>query len=154
MSLRLLRFLNCSDWAGTFLKEGCGLFVFCQLTQFRVTEEVTAKLIKSTYHQIERDGILATRLCTHKDDVDLTNENKLQQLPGLNSSDRPPPTKKKNNNTCVSLFGLDPSENGQHIWQPCYNPFPLKSVVYPAWQFEKFFIYFFLSCFINWHRHF
>lgn len=50
----------------------------------RVTEGVTAKLIGSAYHTIERDGILATRLCTHKDDVELTNENKLQQLPGLN----------------------------------------------------------------------
>ncbi|XP_037642340.1 ATP-dependent DNA helicase PIF1 [Sebastes umbrosus] len=48
----------------------------------RVTEEVTAKLMGSAYHRIERDGILATRLCTHKDDVELTNENKLQQLPG------------------------------------------------------------------------
>ncbi|XP_059200796.1 ATP-dependent DNA helicase PIF1 [Centropristis striata] len=48
----------------------------------RVTEEVTAKLMESAYHHIERDGILATRLCTHKDDVELTNENKLQQLPG------------------------------------------------------------------------
>ncbi|XP_018532639.1 ATP-dependent DNA helicase PIF1 [Lates calcarifer] len=48
----------------------------------RVTEEVTARLLKSAYHHIERDGILATRLCTHKDDVELTNENKLQQLPG------------------------------------------------------------------------
>ncbi|XP_047446634.1 ATP-dependent DNA helicase PIF1 [Mugil cephalus] len=48
----------------------------------RVTEEVTAKLMKSAYHQIETDGILATRLCTHKDDVELTNENKLRQLPG------------------------------------------------------------------------
>lgn len=48
----------------------------------RVTEEVTAKLLGSAYHHIERDGILATRLCTHKDDVELTNENKLQQLPG------------------------------------------------------------------------
>uniref|UniRef100_A0A3P8W2J5 ATP-dependent DNA helicase n=1 Tax=Cynoglossus semilaevis TaxID=244447 RepID=A0A3P8W2J5_CYNSE len=48
----------------------------------RVTEEVTATLMKSAYHQIERDGILATRLCTHKDDVELTNENKLQQLTG------------------------------------------------------------------------
>ncbi|KAG9333926.1 hypothetical protein JZ751_009389, partial [Albula glossodonta] len=48
----------------------------------RVTEEVTAKLMRSAYHSIERDGILATRLCTHKDDVELTNENKLQQLPG------------------------------------------------------------------------
>lgn len=52
----------------------------------RVTEEVTAKLLQSAYHQIERDGILATRLCTHKDDVELTNENKLQQLPGEESS--------------------------------------------------------------------
>nr|XP_040027929.1 ATP-dependent DNA helicase PIF1 [Gasterosteus aculeatus aculeatus] len=48
----------------------------------RVTEDVTTKLMDSAYHLIERDGILATRLCTHKDDVDLTNENKLQQLPG------------------------------------------------------------------------
>ncbi|XP_029380423.1 ATP-dependent DNA helicase PIF1 [Echeneis naucrates] len=48
----------------------------------RVTEEVTAKLMESAYHQIERDGIQATRLCTHKDDVELTNDSKLQQLPG------------------------------------------------------------------------
>lgn len=53
-----------------------------------MTEEVTAKLMQSAYHHIERDGILATRLCTHKDDVELTNDNKLQQLPGLNSSVR------------------------------------------------------------------
>lgn len=52
----------------------------------RATEEVTAKLLQSAYHQIERDGILATRLCTHKDDVELTNDNKLQQLPGEESS--------------------------------------------------------------------
>uniref|UniRef100_A0A3B3Z1K0 ATP-dependent DNA helicase n=1 Tax=Poecilia mexicana TaxID=48701 RepID=A0A3B3Z1K0_9TELE len=49
----------------------------------RVSEEVTATLLKSAYHQIERDGILATRLCTHKDDVELTNQNKLQQLSGI-----------------------------------------------------------------------
>ncbi|KAK9539000.1 hypothetical protein VZT92_004135 [Zoarces viviparus] len=48
----------------------------------RVTEDVTAKLMDSAYHRIERDGVLATRLCTHKADVELTNENKLQQLPG------------------------------------------------------------------------
>lgn len=52
----------------------------------RVTEEVTTKLLKSAYHQIERDGILATRLCTHKDDVELTNEDKLKQLPGVTLS--------------------------------------------------------------------
>ncbi|KAI4886040.1 hypothetical protein NFI96_007726 [Prochilodus magdalenae] len=48
----------------------------------RVTEEVTSQLLKSANNHIERDGILATRLCTHKDDVELTNENKLKQLPG------------------------------------------------------------------------
>uniref|UniRef100_A0A8C1XQ56 ATP-dependent DNA helicase n=1 Tax=Cyprinus carpio TaxID=7962 RepID=A0A8C1XQ56_CYPCA len=48
----------------------------------RVTEEVTAQLLRSANHSIERDGILATRLCTHKDDVELTNENKLKQLSG------------------------------------------------------------------------
>lgn len=51
---------------------------------FRATEEISMKLTKSSYHRIERDGVLATRLCTHKDDVELTNEDKLQQLPGLN----------------------------------------------------------------------
>lgn len=54
----------------------------CVLTPLRVTEDVTAKLLTSAGHQIERNGILATRLCTHKDDVELTNENKLKQLPG------------------------------------------------------------------------
>ncbi|XP_043942728.1 ATP-dependent DNA helicase PIF1 [Protopterus annectens] len=48
----------------------------------RCTEEVTAQLIKTAHNKIERDGILATRLCTHKDDVELTNERKLQQLLG------------------------------------------------------------------------
>ncbi|XP_075040101.1 ATP-dependent DNA helicase PIF1 [Mixophyes fleayi] len=48
----------------------------------RCTEEVTRQLLLTSNHKIERDGILATRLCTHKDDVDLTNERRLQQLPG------------------------------------------------------------------------
>uniref|UniRef100_A0A8C3ZNY8 ATP-dependent DNA helicase n=1 Tax=Denticeps clupeoides TaxID=299321 RepID=A0A8C3ZNY8_9TELE len=48
----------------------------------RVTEVVTGQLLKSASHSIERDGIIATRLCTHKDDVELTNENKLKQLQG------------------------------------------------------------------------
>lgn len=56
----------------------CFFFLPC-----RVTEEVTARLLKSASNPIERDGIVATRLCTHKDDVELTNENKLKQLPGL-----------------------------------------------------------------------
>uniref|UniRef100_A0AAV2JVE3 ATP-dependent DNA helicase n=1 Tax=Knipowitschia caucasica TaxID=637954 RepID=A0AAV2JVE3_KNICA len=52
------------------------------LSPLRVTEDVTSRLMHSAHHSIERDGILATRLCTHKDDVELTNQNKLQQLPG------------------------------------------------------------------------
>ncbi|XP_054623300.1 ATP-dependent DNA helicase PIF1 [Dunckerocampus dactyliophorus] len=48
----------------------------------RATEEVTTKLTESAYRQVDRGGIVATRLCTHKDDVELTNDNKLQQLPG------------------------------------------------------------------------
>ncbi|CAH2310452.1 ATP-dependent DNA helicase PIF1 [Pelobates cultripes] len=48
----------------------------------RCTEEVTRRLILTSNHKIERDGILATRLCTHKDDVELMNERRLQQLPG------------------------------------------------------------------------
>ncbi|XP_077581199.1 ATP-dependent DNA helicase PIF1 [Stigmatopora nigra] len=48
----------------------------------RVTEEVTNKLTETAYRQIDKDSIVATRLCTHKDDVELTNDNKLQQLPG------------------------------------------------------------------------
>ncbi|NWU39203.1 PIF1 helicase, partial [Hylia prasina] len=48
----------------------------------RCTEEVTRQLMQTAAHRSERDGILATRLCTHKDDVELTNERRLQQLPG------------------------------------------------------------------------
>ncbi|XP_044157813.1 ATP-dependent DNA helicase PIF1 isoform X2 [Bufo gargarizans] len=48
----------------------------------RCTEEVTRQLLLTGNNKIERDGILATRLCTHKDDVDLTNERRLQQLSG------------------------------------------------------------------------
>ncbi|XP_072430603.1 ATP-dependent DNA helicase PIF1 [Chiloscyllium punctatum] len=45
-------------------------------------EEVAVQLINTANQKIDRDGILATRLCTHKDDVKLTNEHRLQQLPG------------------------------------------------------------------------
>ncbi|XP_075770721.1 ATP-dependent DNA helicase PIF1 isoform X3 [Pelodiscus sinensis] len=48
----------------------------------RCTDEVTRKLMETATNRVERDGILATRLCTHKDDVELTNERRLQQLPG------------------------------------------------------------------------
>ncbi|NXJ38838.1 PIF1 helicase, partial [Ciconia maguari] len=48
----------------------------------RCTEEVTRLLMQTTANRSERDGILATRLCTHKDDVEITNERRLQQLSG------------------------------------------------------------------------
>lgn len=50
----------------------------------RCTEEVTSQLRQTASNRVERDGILATRLCTHKDDVELTNARRLQQLPGKN----------------------------------------------------------------------
>ncbi|NXG21706.1 PIF1 helicase, partial [Grallaria varia] len=48
----------------------------------RCTEEVTRQLMQTATNRSECDGILATRLCTHKDDVEITNERRLQQLPG------------------------------------------------------------------------
>ncbi|NXS58987.1 PIF1 helicase, partial [Brachypteracias leptosomus] len=48
----------------------------------RCTEEVTRQLMQTAANRSERDGILATRLCTHKDDVEVTNERCLQRLSG------------------------------------------------------------------------
>lgn len=48
----------------------------------RCTEEVTTLLMQTAANRSEHDGILATRLCTHKDDVEITNERRLQQLSG------------------------------------------------------------------------
>ncbi|XP_068263222.1 ATP-dependent DNA helicase PIF1 [Nyctibius grandis] len=48
----------------------------------RCTEEVTRLLMQTATNRSECDGILATRLCTHKDDVEITNERRLQQLSG------------------------------------------------------------------------
>nr|XP_033771918.1 LOW QUALITY PROTEIN: ATP-dependent DNA helicase PIF1 [Geotrypetes seraphini] len=49
----------------------------------RCPEEVTSQLMKTANNKIEREGILATRACaTHKDDVELTNARRLEQLPG------------------------------------------------------------------------
>nr|XP_056701009.1 ATP-dependent DNA helicase PIF1 [Euleptes europaea] len=50
--------------------------------QGRCTEKVTKQLTATAAHKVERDGILATRLCTHKDDVELTNTKRLQELSG------------------------------------------------------------------------
>ncbi|XP_015262074.1 PREDICTED: ATP-dependent DNA helicase PIF1 [Gekko japonicus] len=50
--------------------------------QGRCTEEVTKQLTATAAHRVERDGILATQLCTHKDDVELTNAKQLRELSG------------------------------------------------------------------------
>ncbi|XP_012263340.2 ATP-dependent DNA helicase PIF1 [Athalia rosae] len=46
----------------------------------RVTKEITETLVATARQQIEKDGILATRLCTHINDAKLINESKLDQL--------------------------------------------------------------------------
>lgn len=38
--------------------------------------------MKTATQQIEKDGILATRLCSHTKDADVINETKLKDLPG------------------------------------------------------------------------
>ncbi|XP_063113032.1 ATP-dependent DNA helicase PIF1 isoform X3 [Cavia porcellus] len=48
----------------------------------RCSDEVTQQLRATAAHKVGRDGIVATRLCTHQDDVALTNERQLQELPG------------------------------------------------------------------------
>ncbi|XP_004629002.1 ATP-dependent DNA helicase PIF1 [Octodon degus] len=48
----------------------------------RCSDEVTQQLRATAAHKVGRDGIVATRLCTHQDDVALTNERRLQELPG------------------------------------------------------------------------
>ncbi|KAM9183174.1 ATP-dependent DNA helicase PIF1 [Dugong dugon] len=48
----------------------------------RCSDEVTRQLRSTATHKVGRDGIVATRLCTHQDDVALTNERRLQELPG------------------------------------------------------------------------
>ncbi|XP_021092741.1 ATP-dependent DNA helicase PIF1 isoform X1 [Heterocephalus glaber] len=48
----------------------------------RCSDEVTRQLRATAAHKVGRDGIVATRLCTHQDDVALTNERRLQELPG------------------------------------------------------------------------
>ncbi|XP_037689640.1 ATP-dependent DNA helicase PIF1 [Choloepus didactylus] len=48
----------------------------------RCSEEVTRQLRATAVHKVGRDGIVATRLCTHQDDVALTNQRRLQELPG------------------------------------------------------------------------
>ena len=45
--------------------------------------EAICSLLNSTHHQdIERDGLRATKLCTHKEDVEAINRRELEELGG------------------------------------------------------------------------
>ncbi|XP_013787138.1 ATP-dependent DNA helicase PIF1-like [Limulus polyphemus] len=48
----------------------------------RCPDTIAKILASSSDHQIEQNGIKATRLCTHKEDVDYINRSQLQDLPG------------------------------------------------------------------------
>ncbi|XP_014665811.1 PREDICTED: ATP-dependent DNA helicase PIF1-like [Priapulus caudatus] len=48
----------------------------------RCTEEMVGKLQATSTNQISRNGILATRLCTHREDVDQINNHQLGKLQG------------------------------------------------------------------------
>ncbi|XP_033636997.1 ATP-dependent DNA helicase PIF1-like, partial [Asterias rubens] len=48
----------------------------------RCPQELCDRLTATANHIIDRDGILATRLCTHKQDVDLLNQVHLKKLTG------------------------------------------------------------------------
>lgn len=43
---------------------------------------MTDVLLKTSTQTIEKDGILATRLCSHTKDADIINETKLKELSG------------------------------------------------------------------------
>ncbi|XP_028415326.1 ATP-dependent DNA helicase PIF1-like isoform X2 [Dendronephthya gigantea] len=48
----------------------------------RCPDEVVERLSRSKENKIDSEGILATRLCTHKENVDQINKVQLQSLPG------------------------------------------------------------------------
>ncbi|KAI1282083.1 ATP-dependent DNA helicase PIF1 [Halotydeus destructor] len=45
-------------------------------------EQVTEALLSTVTHKVDRDDIIATRLCTHKNDVDVINGQRLDALDG------------------------------------------------------------------------
>ena len=47
--------------------------------------DVTACLMATAQHSIDKDGILATRLCTHKEDVEDINNDHLRKLTSMSN---------------------------------------------------------------------
>ena len=52
------------------------------LFPFRCSQEVCDTLTATARHSLDTDGILATRLCTHKEDVDHINQVQINKLKG------------------------------------------------------------------------
>ena len=50
---------------------------------FRCTSNLESVLVATSKNRIEQGGILATRLCTHKEDVQQINIMKLNKLTGM-----------------------------------------------------------------------
>lgn len=48
----------------------------------RCTPSTTAILESTANNKLDKNGIIATRLCTHRDDVDFTNKTKIEKLSG------------------------------------------------------------------------
>ena len=57
-------------------------FLNVKSRSFRCPDEVFDKLSKTRENTIDCGGILATRLCTHKENVEQINKTQLQRLPG------------------------------------------------------------------------
>ena len=80
--------LTCNYFRNIFYKESlhstlCYLLI-CWTLLFRCTPDLERSLVATGKNVIEKDGILATRLCTHKEDVNEINNLKLNQLEGEN----------------------------------------------------------------------
>ncbi|XP_046329293.2 ATP-dependent DNA helicase PIF1-like [Haliotis rufescens] len=70
----------------------------------RCSDDVQNTLKATARHNIQKDGILATRLCTHKEDVEQLNNHHLQKLTGesrmFHATDTDPVYNKQINNLC------------------------------------------------------
>ena len=53
------------------------------IISFRCSQAAVDILTNSKFNKIESEGILPTRLCTHKDDVDLINKTELDSLKSI-----------------------------------------------------------------------
>lgn len=49
---------------------------------YRCSDETHQILRQTVHHDIQKNGILATRLCTHKEDVNKINQYHLEKLQG------------------------------------------------------------------------